>query len=150
MKSICDENCNECELFKRNKCKGCQNTKGCPFGKKCWVAKYIEVGGKENFKKFKEKLIDEFNSLTIDGMPKIDKLYQLHGSSVNLEYPLPNGKKTKFLNDNEIYLGTQVECLFNDKDNKKYFGLLGNMSFLLVCEYELNSENKEIILYKKR
>ncbi len=149
MKSICNANCNECEMFKSNKCKGCKETKGCPFGKKCWIAKYIELSKKE-FETFKKQLIDEFNSLNIDGMPKIKELYPLNGSFVNLEYPLPNGNKSKLLKDNETYLGTQVECIFNDKDIKKCYGLLANMDFLLVSEYEENGVNPELIIYKKR
>lgn len=147
MKAICGANCDECDLFNK-KCKGCNN--GCPFGKKCWIANYIEIGGNDSFEELKNVLIDEFNSLKIDGMPKINELYQLNGEYINLEYPLPNGKNTKFLNDNESYLGNQVECEFNDGDNKKCFGLVANMNFLLVCEYEENGINPEIIVFKRR
>ena len=131
-------------------CKGCKNTNGCPFGKKCWIAKYIEVGGKENFELLKNDLINDFNSLKIDGMPEITDLYPLHGDFINLEYPLPNHIKTKFLLDDEAYLGNQVECLFNDEENKSCFGILANMSFILVCEYGKDGVNPEIIVYKKR
>lgn len=138
MDAICGANCEECELY-NNKCKGCKITNGCPFGKKCWIAKYIEVGGKDSLTKLKKELINELNSLKIDGMPKIEELYPLH-----------SGNNTKFLNDNEAYLGNQVECIFNDDDNKKFFGILANMSFLLVCEYGENGSNPEIVVYKKR
>ena len=150
MESICGANCEECELYKNKKCEGCQATNGCPFGKKCWIAKYYEIGGKETFAEFKKQIIEEFNSLNIDGMPKITELYALNGAYVNMEYPLPNGTKVKFLNDNETYLGTQVECEFNDGDIKKCFGLLANPTFLLVCEYGENGSNPELIIYKKR
>lgn len=149
MEAVCGANCEECELLKNKKCEGCKNTNGCPFGKKCWIAKYIEVGGKENFSIFKKQIIEEFNLLNIEGMPKIKELYPLHGSFVNLEYPLPNGIKAKFLNDNEAYLGNQVECEFND-EKKQCFGLIANTNFLLVCEYEANGNNPEIIIYKRR
>ena len=150
MKAICGANCNECELLKNNKCKGCKNTKGCPFGKKCWIANYIEIGGKNNYEEMKKQLIKEFNLLNIDGMPKITELYPLNGSFINLEYSLPNGKKVKFLNNNESYLGNQLECLFNDEHIKKYFGIVANTNFLLICEYGDNNTNPEIIIYKKR
>ncbi len=149
MDAICGANCKECELFNNSKCKGCKITNSCPFGKKCWIAKYIELGGKDSFEKFKTILINEFNSLNIDGMPKIECLYPLHGEFVNMEYSLPNGKQVKLLNDMEAYLGNQVKCMFNDKI-KKYFGILANMNFLLVCKYEENGKNPEIIIYKKR
>ena len=102
------------------------------------------------FNIFKKQLIDEFNSLNIDGMPKIKELYPLNGSFVNLEYPLPNGNKVKLLKDDETYLGNQVECIFNDNEIKKCFGLLANTNFLLVYEYEENGKNQELIIYKKR
>ena len=150
MEAICGAKCDECENYKSKKCLGCRETKGCPFGKQCFIAKYITVGGKEEFEKFKKILIDEFNSLKVDGMPKINELYALNGAYVNLEYPLPNGIKVKFLHDDETYLGNQVECEFNDGTVKKCYGLIANMNFLLVCEYEENGANPEIIIYKKR
>ena len=150
MEALCGANCKDCDLFKNKKCKGCVLTNGCPFGKKCWIAKYIEVGGKENFSKLKKQIIDEFNALKIEGMPVIEELYPLHGEFVNLEYPLPSGKKVKLLNDNEAYLGNQVECIFNNDEMKICFGLLANMNFLLVCEYGEEGSNPEIIIYKKR
>ena len=149
MKGICGADCSNCDLFNK-KCKGCKNTNGCPFGKKCFIANYIEVGGKDNYELMKKELINEFNSLIIDGMHKISELYPLNGEFVNLEYELPNGKKVKLLNDDEIYLGNQVECEFNDEEHKKCFGLVGNMSFILVCEYEEEGSNPEIIIYKRR
>ena len=150
MIGICGANCEECELFKNKKCEGCTNTKGCPFGKKCFIAKYIEIGGKESFEEIKKELINEINSLTIDGMPKIDDLIPLNGAFVNLEYRLPNGIKVRFLNEDEIYLGTQIECEFNDGELNRYFGIVANMNFILVSEYDEDGNNTELILYKKR
>ena len=83
-------------------------------------------------------------------MLNINELYSLHGSFVNLEYELPSGKKVKFLKDNKVYLGNQVECQFNDDEVKRCFGLVANMDFLLVCEYEENRINPELLIYKKR
>ncbi len=150
MKAICGANCEECELFKSKKCEGCVKTNACPFGKKCWIAKYIEVGGKDSFNELKKELINEINSLDIPGMSDINDLYPLNGTFINQEYILPNNEKTKFLNDNEVYLGNQVECGFNDETTKKYFGIVSNMSFILISEYEENGSNPELIIYKKR
>ena len=91
----------------------------------------------------------EFFKFVKDFMPNIKELYPLHGSFVNLEYPLPNGKKVKFLDDSLAYLGNQVECEF-DEENKKYFGILADMNFLLVCKYGENGSDPEIIVYSKR
>lgn len=109
--------------------------------------RYAEIGGEEKFNEFKNHIIDEFNSLNIEGMPKIKKLNALVGSYVNLEYTLPNGKTIKFLDDNTTYLGNQLECEFG---GDRCFGIVANMDFLLVCTYEENGTNPELIVYKKR
>lgn len=144
-KSICGANCAECPS--RKTCKGCAETKGCPFEKQCFIAKYILIGGKENYSAFKQGLIGEINSLNIEGMKNISELYPLVGNFINLEYPLPNGNSVKLLSDNEVYLGAQVE---NPFDGTKCFGIIARESFLLVCEYEKNGANPEIIIYKRR
>ena len=53
----------------------------------------------------------------------------------------------KFLDDNATYLGNQLEC--NSGDDR-CFGIAANMDFLLVCTYEENGENPELVIYKKR
>jgi len=77
-----------------------------------FMEQYIALGRKEKFIELKQTLIHELNELNIPGIPKIDELYTLEGSFVNLEYMLPSGKKIKFWDDNSIYLGNQVECEF--------------------------------------
>ena len=114
MESICGADCSNCGYGKNNNCKGCKATGGCPFRKQCFVAKYILTGGKENYELFKLQLINEINSLDIPGMPKINELNPLNGCFVNLSYPIPNGKVVQLLDDNDIYLGNQVESEFND------------------------------------
>ena len=109
--------------------------------------RYAELGGDENFKKFKEQLIREFNELHIEGMPEVKTLNFLVGGYINMEYSLPNGQKVKFLDDNTTYLANQLECEFG---GNRCFGIAGNMDFLLVCTYEENGENPELVIYKKR
>ena len=92
--------------------------------------RYAQLGGEDNFDEFKAQIIDEFNALHIEGMPKVESLNALVGSYVNLEYTLPNGKTVKFLDDNSTYLGNQLECEFG---GDRCFGIIGNMDFLLVC-----------------
>ena len=150
MESICGADCNNCGYGRSNNCKGCKNTQGCPFGKQCFVAKYLLTGGRKNYEQFKKQLIDEINELTIPGMPKISDLNPLNGSFVNLRYPMPNGEKAKILDDRDIYLGNQVESEFNDGSTIRCFGILANMDFILVSEYGENGDNPEIIIYKKR
>ncbi|MBE6894209.1 MAG: helix-turn-helix domain-containing protein [Ruminococcaceae bacterium] len=108
---------------------------------------YKYLGGAEKFEEFKQQLIREFNDLHIEGMPKVEKLNALVGGYINLEYRLPNGQNVKFLDDNTTYLGNQLECEFGDG---RCFGIAANMEFLLVCIYEENGVNPELIAYKKR
>ena len=150
MEAICGADCNNCGFGKNNNCKGCKATSGCPFGKQCFIAKYILTGGKEKYEAFKLQLINEINSLDIPGMPKINDLNPLNGCFVNLSYPMPNGENIKLLDNNDIYLGNQVESEFNDGEIIRCFGILANMNFILVSEYGANGDNPEIIIYKKR
>ena len=109
---------------------------------------YAALGGQEKLAEFKEQLIDEFNTLLhAEGLPKVKNLNVLSGSFINLEYRLPNGKLVKFLDDNATYLGNQLECTFG---GDRCFGIAANMDFLLVCTYEENGENPELVIYKKR
>jgi transcriptional regulator with XRE-family HTH domain len=109
--------------------------------------RYDELSDNGEFDAFKQQLIDEINGLNIEGMPKLDSLNALVGSYVNLEYPLPNGTSVKFLDDGTTYLGNQLECEFG---GDRCFGVLANMDFILVCTYEAEGRNPELVLYKKR
>ena len=80
-------------------------------------------------------------------MPRVEKLNALVGRFVNLEYRLPNGINAKFLNDQTTYLGTQLESEFG---GDRCFGVLANMDFILVCTYEKDGVNPELVLFKKR
>ncbi len=144
--SLCGANCAVCPS--KESCLGCAKTNGCPFGKQCYVAKYILIGGMENYQAFKKEIMDEINALHVDGMEPVTELYPLVGNFVNLEYPVPGGK-VKFLKDDEVYLGAQVKNLFDDS-GKTCFGVIARESFLLVCEYGENNANPEIVVYKRR
>ena len=109
--------------------------------------RYDELSDDGQFESFKKQLITEINDLHIEGMPQIDKLNALVGKYVNLEYRLPNGMKVKFLDDRTTYLGNQLE---SEIVEGLCFGVLACMEFILVCTYEKNGENPELILYKKR
>ena len=109
--------------------------------------RYEELSDNGEFEAFKKQLIDEINSLNIEGMPKVEKLNALVGAYVNLEYTLPNGAKVKLLDDNATYLGNQLESEFG---GGRCFGVLANMDFILVSTYEAEGKNPELVLYKKR
>lgn len=149
-KSICGADCDHCGYGQSNGCRGCSESRGCPFGRQCFIATYINMGGEDGYNLFKEKLIEEIHSLNIPGMPKIHELYPMNGAFVNLAYPMPNGNTVKLLDDRAIYLCNQVECAFNDGEQIKCYGLVAGPDFLLVSEYGENCSNPEIVVYKKR
>ena len=109
--------------------------------------RYEELSDDGQFEAFKKQLIEEINDLHVPGMPKVEKLNALVGRFVNLEYRLPSGKAVKFLDDQTTYLGNQLESEF-DKD--LCFGVLANMDFILICTYEAEGKNPELVVYKKR
>ena len=109
--------------------------------------RYEELSDDGQFAAFKKQLIEEINGLHIEGLPRVEKLNALVGQYVNLEYRLPGGMKVKFLDDQKTYLGNQLESEFG---GERCFGVLANMDFILVCTYEREGANPELVLYKKR
>ncbi|MBP5598270.1 MAG: helix-turn-helix domain-containing protein [Pseudobutyrivibrio sp.] len=109
--------------------------------------KYEQLSDNGEFDTFKAQLVKEINELQIEGMPKLEKLNALVGKYVNIEYPLSNGTKLKFLDDNTTYLGNQLESEIVDG---LFFGVIANMDFILIATYEKDVQNPELILYKKR
>ena len=109
--------------------------------------RYEELGDGGQFEAFKQQLIEEINALQIEGMPKVEKLNALVGQYVNLAYRLPSGACVKFLNDGATYLGNQLESEFG---GDRCFGVLANMDFILICTYDKDGANPELVLYKKR
>ena len=109
--------------------------------------RYEELSDDGQFEQFKRQLIKEINDLHIEGMPRVEKLNALVGRYVNLAYRLPNGKTMQFLDDGTTYLGNQLESEFG---GDRCFGVLANMDFILICTYEAEGANPELVLYKKR
>ncbi len=109
--------------------------------------RYKELSDNGEFEAFKQQLIREINDLHIEGLPKVETLNALVGSFVNLAYPLPSGVSVKFLNDGTTYLGNQLASEFG---GDRCFGVLANMDFILICTYEAEGKNPELLLYKKR
>ena len=77
MYSICGTDCCE-NCSRKEECGGCAETKGHPFGGTCTAAEYIKREGFDVFGKFKEKLVQEFNSLGIKDL-KVTDLNLLNG-----------------------------------------------------------------------
>ena len=138
MMTYCGENCcKECERLLE--CGGCEQCQGHPFGGSCVAER------NKDFSFLKRRLIDEINTFGIEGLNVTD-LNLLTGSYVNLPYPLANGSMVRFLKDNDIYLGNQVERA----DSDRCYGIVANEVFILICEYGCNGSDPEIVLYKRR
>jgi len=143
--TICGAKCKVCGL--KSSCKGCIATDGCPFGEKCSTAEYITEKGKEGYLEYKQTLLNEINAfLTTNGIPTSEALYELAGKMVNLSFTLPNGNTVKFLNDNKIYLGCQVE----DPDGERYYGIVSDGTFIMISTYTENGNNPELVMFKRR
>ena len=109
--------------------------------------KYAEIGGREKLEEYKAQLIREINELlSMEGLPGVKELNVLPGEYVNMEYTLPSGQKVKFLDDRQTYLGSQLESEFSDR----CFGIAANMECIIICSYEANGEDPELIVYKNR
>ena len=109
--------------------------------------RYQKLSDGGQFEACKAQLIKEINDLRIEGMPRLEKLNALVGKYVNLEYRLPNGANVKFLDDQITYPGNQLESEFG---GDRCFGVIANMDFIMVCTYEKDGINPELVLYKKR
>ncbi len=99
----------------------------------------------EAFLRLKDKLIQEFNALNLPGL-NVRDLNLLNGFYINLSYPLPNGKTVQLLEDKDIYLGNQAEI----PGSCRCYGLVGDETHLLVCEYSGGGLDPEIVVYKRR
>ena len=103
----------------------------------------------------KQQLIEEINALGIKDLPRIDNLFVLQGSFVNMAYPI-NGNMVKLLDDNATYWGTQIERLrvgdgtSGMKGNGRCYGIACDEHYILVSEYGQDGTDAEIVVLKRR
>ena len=141
MTTYCGADCSKCPS--KEECKGCMNTCGSPFGGSCVAAEHIKEKGLESYLKLKEEIKEEINVILKSlNYPQTETLFELSGRFVNLEYMLPNGEKAKFLDDRNIYLGTQIQL------NDLSCGVITDGSFILICTYKGFGEDPKLILYR--
>lgn len=148
--SLCGIDCTNCPL--KDRCNGCAATNGRPFGGDCVIALCCKSKGHTHCEKcidmpceLKKKLISEFNSLGIKDMEEVKNLNALKGSFINVEYSLPSGQAVKIWDDEKIYLGNQI-C---KKNSNRCYGLAADEKYLMVCEYNNNGSDAEIIVFKR-
>ncbi len=92
-----------------------------------------------------QRLIDAFNSLNIEGMPTLEKLYGHKGDFVNLECELPNGKKAKILDDSKMYYVAEL----HKENSERCFGLVTDKKQLAVFEYSGGGKDSKLIIWKR-
>ncbi|MDD2955342.1 MAG: DUF3795 domain-containing protein [Oscillospiraceae bacterium] len=150
LETICGADCGECPF--REACGGCVRTGGRPFGEACIVAECCKEKNQERCAAcggacaLRKQLLEEMSALDIPDLPEITRLYSLRGAFVNLEYPLPDGRRIKLLEDDKVYLGTQVP----KQGSGRFYGLVADEEHLLVCEYSGQGDSPEIVLYRRR
>jgi hypothetical protein len=140
---ICDANCEVCNF--QSGCKGCEATCGKPFGGACVAAECIQAGGKAQYAAFKQGLLAQVNALLAENrLPQATALHELPGSFVNLAYPLPSGAAVRFLDDRQVYLGTQIV------EGSICYGVVANAAFIMICSYREQGADPQLIAYQKR
>ncbi len=151
METLCGLDCNGCGL--KDSCGGCVETNGRPFGGSCMIAVCANNKGCENRGKcfdapckLKEQLTAEFRALGIEDMEEVTGLHALKGSFANLEYTLPNGRAVKFWEDNRIYIGH----LLKKKNSDRFYGLVADENYLMVCEAGSDGSDAKIVVFKER
>ncbi|MBR4471864.1 MAG: hypothetical protein IKS54_11195 [Erysipelotrichaceae bacterium] len=141
MNTYCGADCSKCPS--KESCKGCVSTCGSPFGGSCVAAEHIKEKGLESYRQFKEEIKDKINVILKSlNYPQTENLFELNGRFVNLEYTLPNEEKAKFLDDRNIYLGTQIQL------DDLSCGVITDGSFILICTYKGFGEDPKLILYR--
>lgn len=161
MKTVCGLDCETC--WARATCAGCQETYGKPYGGTCMIALCCEGkgGGRlghaceacenrgHSFDapcRLKEELCAEFNALGIPDMPPVTKLNALWGDFINLTFTLPGGQRIKIWDGRRVYLGNRLQKLGTDH----FYGLTADEHYLLVCEFDAEGAEPEIVVYKRR
>lgn len=145
MHGLCGADCGSCAA--REDCHGCRETCGSPFGGRCVAAEWIRIGGVASYQTFRAELLDDVNRLLREnGIPEADALYELHGKDVNLSYLLPSGEAVRFLDDRNIYLGTQISFA----DLGICYGVVADAGFILICSYSVDGSLPELVAYRRR
>ncbi len=148
MTAKCGADCSACGFGMSRGCKGCEASRGCPFGKQCFIEKIISLGGKEAYSQLVSDLTEQINAIGFPGMIPVQGLVPLVGGFVNLPYRLPGGETVKFLEDDRIYLGAQTGCEFDDGLHR-CFGVVTDTAFVLISSYGENGADPELVLYRK-
>ncbi len=92
-----------------------------------------------------QSLIEKFNSLGIEDMPTLTKLYGHKGDFVNIECKLPNGEIAKILDDNKMYYVAELP----KTGSERCYGLVTDKKQIAVFEYSKGGTDAELVIWKK-
>lgn len=93
----------------------------------------------------KEKLLAKIKALGIKEFESLTSLNLLYGSYLNLEVELPNGIKTKLLDDHKKYYANQIDIAGSDK----CYGVAADENFIVVYRYGCEGKDAELIQIKR-
>lgn len=92
----------------------------------------------------KEQAIQGFRALGIPQLAGLEDLNLMPGSAVNLELPLPGGRRVKLLDDGGQYWANQV-C----RQDGRCYGLATDGEWLLVCEYGDYGSDPALVVFRR-
>ena len=110
--------------------------------------RYDELSDNGQFEEFKKQLMNEINDLHIDGLPRVDKLNALVGKYVNLEYQSAKWTKSKVLWMIRKLIWEIKWSLNSEETGVLVFWQIWIL--FIICTYEKDGENPELLIYKKR
>ena len=90
-------------------------------------------------------LLEKIKKLGIKEFENFNSLNLMDGNYLNIECTLPNGDKTKILDNDTQYYAKQIDIEGSDK----CYGVAANEKFIAVYKYGCNGENAELVLWKK-
>ena len=90
-------------------------------------------------------LLEKIKKLGIKEFENFNSLNLIDGNYLNIECTLPNGDKTKILDNDTQYYAKQIDIEGSDK----CYGVAANEKFIAVYKYGCNGENAELVLWKK-
>lgn len=92
-----------------------------------------------------EYLLTEIKKLGIKEFENFNSLNLMDGSYLNLEVELPNGVKTKLLDDKKKYYANQIDI----ENSDKCYGIAADENFIVVYKYGCEGADAELIQVKK-
>ena len=90
-------------------------------------------------------LLEKIKKLGIKEFENFNSLNLMDGNYLNIECTLPNGDKTKILDNDTQYYAKQIDIEGSDK----CYGVAANEKFIAVYKYGCNGENAKLVLWKK-